>query len=337
LKRWLALPSVLMTLSLAAPASAEDPAAAEAMFREGRTLFAEGKTDAACQKFKASQALEASPGTLLNLAACHHAQGKTATAWAEFVAAARLARAQNKDRQATEANRRAAELEATLSYLTVRVVEPVAGLEVRRGGSLLEPSVYGVRVPVDPGSQAIEASAPGYETFRVEVVLAGGHKDEQLEIPRLRPKVANAAPAAPGASTTPGSVERARPAVSTQPSPSDTGAAPSSTLPWVFGGIGGAFLVSGAVAGVLSLRSNHAASELCPEPSNCNDPSARSTADRRDTEALIANIGVGVGLAGVGVAAFLLLTAKSEKVPPAHALIPTLSPGRAGLTLVEHF
>lgn len=149
-------------------------------------MFADGKTDAACQKFKASQALEASPGTLLNLAACHHAQGKTATAWAEFVAAARLARAQNKDRQAIEANRRAAELEPTLSYLTVRVVEAVPGLEVRRGGSLLEPSVYGVRVPVDPGSHAIEAGAPGYETLRLEVVIASGQKDERLEIPRLR-------------------------------------------------------------------------------------------------------------------------------------------------------
>jgi serine/threonine-protein kinase len=326
-----------MTLSVGAPAWAEDPAAAEAMFREGRALFAEGKTDAACQKFKASQALEASPGTLLNLAACHHAQGKTATAWAEFVAAARLARAQNKDRQATEANRRAAELEATLSYLTVRVVDVVPGLEVRRGGSLLEPSVYGVRVPVDPGRQALEASAPGYETFRVEVVIADGRKDEQLEIPRLRPKATSAAPAANGASPSPGAVERPSSVVSTQASPSDTGAKPSHALPWVFGGIGGAFLVSGAVAGVLSLRSNHAASELCPEPNNCNDPSARSTADRRDTEALIANIGVGVGLAGIGVAAFLFLTSKSEKVPPAHALIPTLAHDRAGLTWVEHF
>ena len=108
-------------------------------------------------------------------------------------------------------------------------------------------------------------------------------------------------------------------------------------MPWVLGGIGGAFLVSGAVAGVLALRSNQAASEACPQASDCNDASARATADRRDTEALIADIGVGVGLAGVGVAAFLLLTAKADEAPPTHALIPTLAPGRAGLTLVEHF
>jgi hypothetical protein len=305
------------------------------MFREGRALFAEGKTDAACQKFKASQALEASPGTLLNLAACHHAQGKTATAWAEFVAAARLARAQNKDRQATEANRRAAELEATLSYLTVRVVEPVPGLEVRRGGALLEPSVYGVRVPVDPGTYAIEASAPGYEPLRLEVIVASGRKDEQLEIPHLQPKATRAAPPAKAAST--GAAPPAGPTEATQASTLPTSSKSSHTLPWVLGGVGSAFLVTGAVAGVLALRSNQAASDLCPQPSNCNDPSARSTADRRDTEALIANIGLGVGLAGVGIAAFLLFTAQSEKGPPAHALIPTLAPGRAGLTLVEHF
>jgi hypothetical protein len=52
---------------------------------------------------------------------------------------------------------------------------------------------------------------------------------------------------------------------------------------------------------------------------------------------LVADIGVGVGLAAVGVAAYLLFAAKSEEAPPAHALIPSLAPGRAGLTLVEHF
>jgi serine/threonine-protein kinase len=303
------------------------------MFREGRALFADGKTDAACQKFKASQALEASPGTLLNLAACHHAQGKTATAWAEFVAAARLARAQSKDRQETEASKRAAELEPTLSYLTVRVAEAVPGLEVRRAGALLEPSVYGVRVPVDPGPQPIEASAPGYETLRLQVVITSARKDEQLEIPRLQPKTVSAAPTSNDASASP----RTGPAASAPSSTLPTASKPSHTAAWVVGGIGGVFLASGAVAGVLALRSNHAASELCPEPSHCNDASARSTADTRDTEALVANIGVGVGLAAVGVAAYLLFTAKSEAPPPAHALIPSLGPGSAGLTLVEHF
>lgn len=149
--------------------------------------------------------------------------------------------------------------------------------------------------------------------------------------------MANPPPTTNGASTGQSAARRTEPTNSTEALPLPTRSKRSHALPWVVGGVGSAFLVSGAVAGVLSLRSNHAASELCPQPSNCNDASARSTADRRDTEALLANIGVGVGVAGVGLAALLLLTAKSEEAPPARALIPTLAPGRAGLSLVERF
>src|SRR5215471_2500246 len=80
-------------LSVAAPsiAWAVSPAA-EALFQEGRRLLSEGQTDEACARFAGSFAIEASSGTLLNLASCHEKQDKTATAWAEYRAAARLAR-----------------------------------------------------------------------------------------------------------------------------------------------------------------------------------------------------------------------------------------------------
>jgi hypothetical protein len=332
-RRWFGIGSVVAILGWGGPARADDPAAAEALFREARALFAEGKTDAACQKFKASQALDASPGTLLNLAACHRAQGKTATAWAEFIAAGRLARAQRKDRQEAEATRRAAELESTLNYLTVRVLDPVPGLEVRREGALLEPSVYGARVPVDPGSYSIAASAPGYQPRHMQVVISS-RKDELLEIPALQPE--NASASAAPSSALPLAPARVPPPA--QPTPlGDRQAAHSRTVPYVVGSLGGAFLVTGAVAGVLALRSNHSASTLCPEPSNCNDASARSTADRRDTEALVANIGVAAGLVGLGVAVYLLLSDHSGAPASAQALVPSVEPNRAGLTFVGHF
>ena len=72
---------LLVCLTLAPLASA-DPAAAEALFREGRKLLDEGQLDAACSKLAESQRLDASPGTLGSLAQCHEKQGKTATAWA---------------------------------------------------------------------------------------------------------------------------------------------------------------------------------------------------------------------------------------------------------------
>ncbi len=327
-----------MLLATAAPARAEDPAGAEALFREGRALFADGKVEAACLKFKASQALQASPGTVLNLAACHASAGKTATAWAEFVAAGRLAHTERKDRQEAEAKRRAAELEATLSYLTVRVAELVPGLEVRRAGELLEPSIYGMRVPVDPGVQALDVTAPGYEPLHFEVRLAVAKADEVVDVPKLRPSKAGAPPpVAPPLAGSAGLGAGQNASAPAQPPAEAPG--PSRTLPWVVGGIGGALLLTGAVAGTLALRSNGAAMDLCPDPQNCQDPEARSLADRRNTEALIADVGVGVGVLGMGVAAVLLFTSKSGEArrSAAHVVVPVLSPRHAGLTWVERF
>src|SRR5512141_381175 len=115
-------------------AAAQDPAGAELLFREGRRLLDEGNVDAACEKLQESQALDPMSGTLLNLADCLTKQGKTATAWARFRNAAELATTQGKADQAAEATRRANELEADLSYLTIKVPQPVPGLEVKRGG-----------------------------------------------------------------------------------------------------------------------------------------------------------------------------------------------------------
>src|SRR4051794_10726019 len=57
---------------------------AEGLFRQAQKLLGEGKIHEACDAFAASQKAEPAVGTLLNLAACHEKEGRTATAWAEF-------------------------------------------------------------------------------------------------------------------------------------------------------------------------------------------------------------------------------------------------------------
>src|SRR6187549_779344 len=126
-----------------ANARASDMAAAEALFREARDSMAAGKTAEACQKFTESQRLDPSPGTLLNLARCHAQQGKTASAWAEFLAAKRAAEASQRGDLAQEAQRQADALVAQLSYLTIAASEKVAGLVVTRNGEKLEASALG--------------------------------------------------------------------------------------------------------------------------------------------------------------------------------------------------
>lgn len=279
------------------PAAHADPAAAEALFREGRALLQRGELAPACEKLEASNALDPSAGTLLNLAACRLKQGRTATAWAHFLSAGRLAENQGRAEQASEAKRRALELEPQLSTLTLLAPAAPAGLEVRRTGQVVQLASLGTAVPVDPGRIVIEASAPGYEPVRLEVTLGAAADRRVLEIPPLRRLVAPA-------------VVDSSPPASSSPVARDAAPGPrrSNTLPWLIGGTGGAALIAGGVLGVLALSSNSKAIERCDagDTNACNE-----TQHRRDSQALASTVCVGAGLVGVGVGLLWLLSGSS--------------------------
>src|SRR5688572_24676732 len=85
-----ALALVLLTLfgERTAAAQLTDPAAAEALFQEGRRLLKIDEVLAACSKFDESLRLDPAIGTLINVAACQERLGRTATAWQHWRAAA---------------------------------------------------------------------------------------------------------------------------------------------------------------------------------------------------------------------------------------------------------
>lgn len=299
--RWL-LSSALGVWLLTQPAlSHADPAAAEALFREGRALMDRGELAAACEKLEASNELDASAGTLLNLAVCRQKQGKTASAWAYFVAAERLARKQGRADQASEAERRASELEPRLSTLTLLAPAAPPGLELRRDGKAVQIASLGSPVPVDPGPLVIEASAPGYESVKLELSIGSAADRRTLEIPPLE-KVTSAAAPSPSPPPSLSSAEVAK----TSRSP--------SVLPWVIGGVGAATLAAGSVLGVMAVSSDSKAIAACDR---AGDLSCDGLEKRRNQQALAASVCVGVGVVGVGVAAIWLLTGHSGR--PASA------------------
>lgn len=284
-------------LLIQCPAAHADPAAAEALFREGRALLQRGELAPACEKLEASNTLDPSAGTLLNLAACRLKQGRTATAWAHFLSAQRLAENQNRVEQASEAKRRALELEPQLSTLTLSAPAAPPGLSVRRTGQVVQPASLGTAVPVDPGAIVIEASAPGYEPVRLEITIGASADRRVLEIPQLRRL---AAPTAVEPSSAVSSSVATRD-VTPQPRP-------GKALPWLIGGVGAGALAAGGVLGVLALSSNSQAIEQC-DAGNSNG--CTEIQQRRDTQALASTVCVGAGLVGVGVSVLWLLTGRS--------------------------
>src|SRR6476659_3559364 len=83
--------AVCLLLAGGARAQANDAAAAQSLFNDGKRLMAAGQYAVACPKFSESQRLDPGIGTMLGLADCNAKNGQTASAWALFNEAEALA------------------------------------------------------------------------------------------------------------------------------------------------------------------------------------------------------------------------------------------------------
>lgn len=181
----LALAAVVGAMLPAATARAQSPAA-EALFRDGRRLIQRGKLSAGCDKLAASQRVEPSVGTLLNLGDCREKLGQLASAWAAFRNAEALAsRTPGEARREAEARRRAHALEARLTTLVIVVPHPVDGLIVRRDGEPVDPGAWNTPIPLDPDTYTITAEAPGYQSWRTEVPITPRLRRRAITVPLL--------------------------------------------------------------------------------------------------------------------------------------------------------
>src|SRR5262245_5522796 len=185
---WLGLAASLSLPSLAAAQTAAgDKAVAESLFDRGLQLMRDGKYPEACNQLEQSQAIERGIGTLLYLAECYEKLGRTASAWAMFREAASAARAENQADRARAGTARAERLEPMLSRLTLLVpnASSTAGLIIKRNGQAVPTVAFGVALPTDPGSQQIEASAPGRLPWAVTVTLPAGASSVHVDVPEL--------------------------------------------------------------------------------------------------------------------------------------------------------
>jgi hypothetical protein len=296
---------------LAFPAAVRaDPAAAEALFREGRRLLEEGNYDAACPKLAESHAQDPASGTLINLALCYEKQGKLASAWAQYQLAATLARKDGRPDRVEAAGKQLSRLEPAVPRVVVHALRLVPGITASFGDVRIGTAAFGSAIPIDPGTYEVVVSAPGRSDYHTSVTIAEG-ETRTLEIPDLAPPAAppSAAPRQPDA--------RQKPLRRASPFPERRRGAESSPRPapiagYVVAGAGAVSLGLGTFFGIRSLSAYSEAEHLCPTHRTCSEESRRAR-DSAETHAWISNVALGVGLIAGGTGAWLILSHDSGK------------------------
>jgi hypothetical protein len=295
------------------PARAQS-AEAEVLFREGKRLMKVGKLAEACDKLEASDRLESSIGTLLNLADCREKNKQLVAAWLAFHKASTAAKAANDPKREAEAKRRANVLEPRLAYLTISVADGsrVDGLVIKRDGAPVDQALWNQGVPVDPGDYVVSGEAPGHEAWSTRVHVVTEAQKVSVEVPRfkqldqLAPKpVAKPAPVA--APEEPEQVDRpSSPAVF-------TGMRTAAIAVAVVGVLG---ITGGIVFGSKAKSIESQSDAMCPTTTSGSPQGLQLNQDAK-SDALYANIGFvvgGVAIAGAAVMWFVGAPKASDHV-----------------------
>jgi hypothetical protein len=292
----------------------------------------------ACALFAASMKEDPQTGTHLNLARCHELEGKTATAWGEYNDVVERAHADKQKERVAYAQKAADALAPKLSRLTVSVASPADGETITVDGQPIVQQAWGNASPIDPGEHKLEASAPGRKTAKQAFTVVDG-KSLGVRVPALETEAPGAMPTPLPAGSTPSAGTESQGGA-----PVDSGSSSSSdasgkrTAGFVLAGVGVAALAAGVVTGLLYLGKQS-------DWKNCNGATpcdsiwdsssdADSVKSSANTLGWISTVGFGLGVVGIGVGSYLILTTHPKASSSARVRIV---PGLGGGALVGSF
>lgn len=284
--------ALILALALAeggvARAEGTNPAAAEALFDQGRSALAEGDFETACGRFRESDRLDPALGTRFNLADCEEKRGHLATAWSLFRGV--VATLAEGDDRFPIAQRRLAALESRVPRLTMVLASGAPrSTRVKEGDTEYAEGSFGVALPLDPGMHHLTVRAPGFHERSLDVALEPGETAEVGVSPGAPlPVEARAADAPSGVD--------------------------HRTLGYVLAGVGATGLLVGVVSGVLVLHEKEVYDDNCDMRQKvCNQRGKDAGAAGRTLGALsVASFVAGVAASAVGVY-FVLSGRSSEK------------------------
>jgi len=178
--------NLLLTVCLAVqPAMAQSTPQehAQELFNEGLRLMQSDHCQDAVSFFIESQSNDPAAATLANLATCYARLGKTGSAYSTYKLAARAAILENKPELQKQTDHAATALMPQLTQLRVVPLGNGGLPSIKINGQAVED----VRkpIPLDPGENIIEATAPGHETWRRIFSAQGGGTLLVVEVPDL--------------------------------------------------------------------------------------------------------------------------------------------------------
>ncbi|WP_437955038.1 hypothetical protein WME76_26205 [Sorangium sp. So ce119] len=300
-------------LAAAGAASAADPDPAQAAFDEGVAHMEAGRFEQGCPAIEKSQQLDPRPGTLFTLAECEALRGRLATALARFdeylalypTLAPKQQRNQGDREKTARAQREALARDVPGLRLELPPDAPPSAV-VELDGRRLAPTAIGPLLPVDPGKHLVRAQAPGVRAFERAVHLDRGEKRTvvlEMTAPPAPPPPAPPPP--PGSAGGAGGTSAGGPSTPPATTPDTVGGGRRVAV-YVTGGLGLVGLAVGGVTGALAMERKGVVDRSCAGTA-CNHE-GKTAADAMKALGLASTIAFGVGIAGAGAAAVLLLT-----------------------------
>lgn len=323
-------------IAFAAPGPTNDPAAAQVLFYEARSLMKQERYAEACPKLEESLRLDAGLGTRFNLADCNEHIGKIATAWAGFLEVAAEAKATGQHEREKVARKRALALEPRLPKLVIDAPNASPDLSVMRDDKPIGTITLGTAIPVDPGVHRVTATAPGKQ-WQASVTTSEG-TTTRVAVPRDLPDApAEIAGASAAARTT---VTSANASTDLPPPAVETTGTAQRTAGWVLTGVGAASLAVGAGFGFSSIaRRSDARSHCVGDSCDAEGVHLRDAAIRSGNVSTVAFIAGGVAVASGMVLVLFAPTGRVGPERPAGMIraVPTFAGSSGGLFLQGSF
>lgn len=285
------------------------------LFDRGLSQMEAGDYEHGCPALRESLRLAPRAGTVFTVAECEARWGRHASALAHYddylSRFGKMTLPEQRKQRAREsvARKQLLELKRTVPHLVVRLAEASPGSlvltvdDVEIGGASL-----GQPLPVDPGKHVVRLRGEGV-AFTTEVQLEAAQTLEVVVPSRAtEPRRPAVAPPVPVAAPP-------EPAPSPAPAPSSS----RGTVAWVLAGGGALATLGGLTLGVLAVGQKGAIDEHCS--GHLCDAEGASAASRAQTLGLASTVVTGVGIAAIGAATVLWLTApkratESAKLSP---------------------